>query len=84
MKAPLTIKSDFAILDVKVGCRALGKHFLKRPNSGECPSALRIPVTIKGYIDDIWGGFDGVSQEFGVCVQSVTTRVKPAKRSARK
>jgi hypothetical protein len=65
------IKSDFALLDVKTGRGPLKKHFAKRPRFGGCPPAMRIPVTITGYIDDVWGGDDGVSREFGVVVQSV-------------
>lgn len=67
-------KSDFAILDVKAGRAALAKQFTSRPPLGECPTKLRIPVTITGYIDGIWGGDDGISREFTVVVQSVKQR----------
>ena len=67
------IKSDFAILDVKAGRAALRKHFAKRPVLGPCPLKFRIPVTIKGYIDDIASDDDGVSCEFSVVVSSVKT-----------
>lgn len=67
----MNIKSNFAILDVKAGRGPLNKHFSKRPRLGKCPAEMRVPVTITGYIDDVWGGDDGVSREFGVVVQSV-------------
>lgn len=70
----MEIKSDFALLDVKTGRAALRKHFAKRPRFGGCPPAMRVPVTITGYIDDVWGGDDGVSREFSVVVQSVKTK----------
>lgn len=65
--------SDFAILDVKVGRKALARHFKGAPRCGPCPERLRIPVTITGYIDGVWGGDDGVSQEFTVQVEKVST-----------
>lgn len=68
------LKSTFALLDVKAGRAALNKHFAKRPPLGECPPKMRVPVTITGYIDGVWGGDDGVSREFSVVVQSVKTR----------
>lgn len=70
----MEIKSDFALLDVKAGRAALNKHFAKRPTIGECPPKMRVPVTIHGYIDGVWGGDDGVSREFCVTVQSVKTK----------
>lgn len=72
----MKIQSDFALLDVKTGRGALNKHFAKRPRLGECPPAMRIPVTITGYIDDVWGGDDGTSREFSVVVQSVKTEAR--------
>lgn len=68
------MKSDFAILDVKAGRAALTKHFEKRPRLGVCPQPLRIPVVIRGYLDGIHSQDDGVSREFSVTVQSVTTK----------
>lgn len=68
------MKSDFAILDVKAGRKALEKHFRNRPPLGECPPAMRVPITIKGYIDGVHGGDDGTSIEFSVVVKSVTKR----------
>lgn len=68
------MKSDFAVLDVKAGRKVLAKRFRNRPRLGECPPKMRVPITIKGYIDGIHSGDDGMSQEFSVVVQSVTKR----------
>lgn len=65
------ISSEFAILDVKAGRASLRKHFEPRPRLGPCPEELRIPVTITGYIGDVWSKDDGTSQEFEVQVDSV-------------
>lgn len=67
----MQIKSDFAILDVKFGRKALNKHFADRPKLGVCPPKMRVPVTITGYIDGVHSGDDGVSREFSIVVQSV-------------
>lgn len=72
----MDIKSDFAILDVKAGRGPLNKHFKDRPRLGECPPKMRVPVTITGYIDGVWGDDDGVSREFCVTVQSVKTKAR--------
>lgn len=64
------IKSNFAILDVKSGRKSLKKLFYKTDSFGQV-LPVRIPVTIKGYIDGVWGDDDGISQEFSVSVQSV-------------
>lgn len=69
----LRIKSDFLIIDVKQGRHALEKHFRARPDRGACPKELRVPVTITGYIDGVFGNDDGVSREFTVTVESVET-----------
>lgn len=69
-----SIKSTFAILDVKAGRKALAKRFASAPRLGECPKDLRLPVIVKGYIDGAWSGDDGISQEFTVTVTSVETR----------
>lgn len=69
----LKITSDFVLLDVKGGRKALTKHFKDRPRLGLCPEHLRIPVIITGYIDGPIGNDDGVSREFEVVVESVTT-----------
>jgi hypothetical protein len=71
MAAHMKISSSFAILDVKKGRDKLAEHFKDRPRLGPCPPELRIPVTITGYIDDIWGDDDGVSREFGITVEKV-------------
>lgn len=71
-----SFKSDFAILDVKAGRAKLAKHFAKRPRLGPCPKEMRVPVVIRGYIDDIHGSDDGVSREFTVTVTSVSTTRK--------
>lgn len=73
------MKSDFAILDVKAGRKSLAKHFADRPGLGPCPAKMRIPVTIKGYIDGIHSGDDGVSREFSIIVKSVSTAKRKAK-----
>ncbi|TPJ51753.1 MULTISPECIES: hypothetical protein [unclassified Mesorhizobium] len=68
-----TITSNFAILDVKAGRHRLARHFSNRPRLGECPEKLRIPIVIHGYIDDIHGHDDGVSQEFQITVSKLET-----------
>jgi hypothetical protein len=73
-RAALSVKSTFALLDVKVGRSQLYKHFKNAPRLGPCPPELRIPVTITGYIDGPWGSDDGTSREFSVTVQSVKTK----------
>ncbi|WP_456868270.1 hypothetical protein [Galbibacter sp. BG1] len=65
--------SDFALLDVKDGRHDLAKHFKDRPVMGECPPEFRVPVTIEGYIQDVWGSDDGESQEFSVKVEKIET-----------
>ena len=67
----MEIKSDFAIIDVKKGRKALTEHFSDRPNLGECPTHLRLPVIITGYIDGVAGNDDGVSREFSMTVKDV-------------
>lgn len=62
-----TIKSTFALLDVKQGRRALLREL------GEQPTEKRIPVTIRGYLTHAWGRDDGISIEFAVDVESVET-----------
>lgn len=68
---PPTITSDFAVLDVQRGRRALAKHFAPVPKLWPCPPELRIPVTITGYIDRQHSRDDGTSIEFAVCVEHV-------------
>ena len=66
MTKPLTIKSDFAILDVKAGRGALFKRVGRQPAPEN-----RVPVTITGFIKYAWGTDDGTSQEFSVLVTGV-------------
>ena len=72
MKKIPKITSDFAILDVKTGRKALAKHFEKRPGTGHCPEELRIPVTITGFISGQNSRDDGVSIEFTIDVTSLS------------
>lgn len=62
----MKIFSDFAILDVKHGRKRLADLFTKHPKK-------RVPVIIRGYIEDIHGNDDGISQEFTVIVYQVET-----------
>lgn len=52
--------SDFALLDIKSGCKTLARIIDAQKED------VRIPVTIKGFITHRHGGFDGTSIEFGV------------------
>lgn len=54
--------SNFALLDVKRGRKALARRLAK----GE-----RVAVIIYGEIEGVWGSDDGVSQEFSVYVRTV-------------
>lgn len=65
------IKSGFAILDVTTGAKPLAKHFKARPLFGPCPEEMRVPVTLTGYIENVWGGHDGTSQEFTMRVETI-------------
>lgn len=69
--APVKYTSDFALLDIKSGCKSLAKV-----TDGQ-PKDVRIPVTIKGFITHRHGGFDGTSIEFGVEVTDL--KIKGAK-----
>lgn len=71
MTALPKITSNFALLDVEKGRKALAKHFEGRPKFGECPEEMRIPVTIHGYLDCQWGNDDGTSTEFAVIVEKL-------------
>jgi hypothetical protein len=62
------ISSEFALLDVKRGRVELAR----RINRGE----KRIPVTIRGYITEVWGYDDGISIEFQVEVTSAVERAR--------
>lgn len=72
----MKLTSDFALLSIKDGRDELASHFEQRPVSGPCPEHLRIPVTIVGYIESIWGADDGIDQEFSVQVEHLS--LKPA------
>jgi hypothetical protein len=62
-KLPTKITSEFALLDVKVGRRALSKYLR--------PQSMRVPVTIRGFLEYSWSDDDGESIEFAVDVASV-------------
>ena len=68
-KAP-AIKSDFALLDVKGGRKALFKALGFTGRSDAAP----IPVTITAEIVGAWGTDDGTSQEFELRVTGVQVR----------
>ncbi len=74
----IEITSDFAVLSVKNGRAKLAKHFAGMPRSGKPlmdeREKRRIPITITGYIEDIWGHDDGIDQEFEVSVTSLATK----------
>lgn len=59
-----SFKSNFALLDVMAGRRALAKRF-----EGAKRKKLRVQVEMT--IDYVWGGDDGISQEFACTVHSV-------------
>ena len=65
----MKIESDFAIIDVKRGRKALSR--LMPQGSLSLAECDRIPVTIHGYIFCQHGADDGVSIEFGVDVERV-------------
>lgn len=58
------ISSDFAVLDVKRGRKALAKAVLHAPDR-------RIPVVIRGFLDSPHSRDDGTSVEFSVHVTHV-------------
>lgn len=64
---PISINSDFALLDVKKGRVALAR----RINAGE-----RIPVTIRGYIDNVHSNDDGTSIEFSLSGVEAVERLR--------
>lgn len=65
MKVP-QFKSNFALLDVTTGRKALDRYISKG-------NKVRIVAEIE--IDHVWGNSDGISQEFACTVKSV--KVKP-------
>jgi hypothetical protein len=66
-----TIKSGFALLDVKSGRQWLWKYFGGRRGRD---FAEPIKVKIEGHIVGVWGNDDGVSREFEVKVDKVTLK----------
>lgn len=64
MKYVPEISSDFAILDVKKGRKALDQMLLMEPS-------VRFKLTIEAEVDYVWGGDDGISQEFALKVTSL-------------
>lgn len=60
--------SKFALLDVTKGRKKLAKHIEKNGP---------VRVTVTGIITEPWGHDDGVSQEFGVCVDSLKVEAQP-------
>ena len=75
------LSSNFVLIDIENGRKALAKHFAKRPFMGKCPEKLKVPVTITGYIDDVWGSNNGVSQKFSIEVETITQWLSDGKRS---
>jgi len=65
----MKLQSDFALLDVKRGRKALDK--MMPPGSQPLSKRDRIPVIIRGFISHRHGADDGISIEFGVDVTSV-------------
>ena len=64
MKKPIKIDSGFAIIDVKKGRKAL-KHYV------ESRYGQRVKVHLEGYIDQVHGNDDGISQEFQMIVETI-------------
>jgi hypothetical protein len=73
MKMAEKIDSEFCLLDVKRGRVALAKRINQATSRG---LKSRIPVTIRGYITDVWGNDDGTSIEFQVEVSDAVERVR--------
>ena len=63
----MNLTSDFALLSIKGDRTKLATHFEEHPKT-------RIPITIVGYIDGIWGQDDGTDQEFTVTVEHLSTK----------
>lgn len=62
MPKRLPLKSDFAVLDVKVGRSKVRRALTK---------GAKVEVVIRGTICGPWGGDDGTSQEFALDVASI-------------
>ena len=67
----MKLVSTSGIIDISTGRGALVKRLLSRPTMGECPAKNRTPVTITGYIESIYGDFDGTDQSFNIVVESI-------------
>ena len=67
----MKIQSDFALLDVKKGRKALFKLLGPSPSGPKPNEDKKVRVTITGYIVGAWGDDDGTSREFQVDVDSV-------------
>ena len=73
----MKITSNFAVLDVKDGRQELNRHFAGQSALGGDNPELRIPITITGYIDCVWGDDDGISREFGIVVEKLILEPPP-------
>ena len=69
----MKITSDYALIDVTIGAKELEKHFENKPVSGPCPEEFLIPVTLTGYISNVFGNHDGTSQQFEMTVANIET-----------
>lgn len=78
------LSSKYALLVIENGRKDLEKHFAKRPPLGKCPEELKIPVTITGYINGVWGDDDGISQEFSVEVETITQWLSEGRKTTSK
>ena len=67
----MKIKCEYALIDVTTGRSKLTKLLQDVPPIGPCPTTLRIPVTLTGYVTRIHSNDDGVSREFSVDVERV-------------
>lgn len=72
----MKLKSEFAILDITHGRKALNK--LVERNGKTCAEThdlpKPLPVVIRGWITHRHGSDDGTSQEFGVEVFNIDVR----------
>lgn len=60
-----TPTSNFALVSIQ-RCR---KALAKRVDAGE-----HFPITLRGKITGVWGGDDGIDQEFQIEVETVSVR----------
>ena len=66
----MKIQSDFLLLDIKHGRQQIYNWFRTKADKRK-PHTQKIPVTIHGYISDVYSHDDGESREFEVIVTSV-------------